>query len=117
MKNYDNFFFPSDNLEASKKFYSETLGLATKFDFSQHGMIAFKVGEEEPAIIIKDRSKFPNAQPSVWIEVENVKQLYDDLQKKGVKFLSEPFKIKTGWAVEFTDPSGNLLGITDYDKQ
>ena len=117
MKNYDNFFFPSDDFEASKKFYSETLGLSTKFDFSQHGMIAFKVGEEEQAIIIKDKSKFPNAQPSVWIEVENVKQLYDDLQKKGVKFLSEPFKIKTGWAVEFTDPSGNVLGITDYDKQ
>ncbi len=117
MKNFDNFFFPSDNLEASKKFYSETLGLSTKFDFSQQGMIAFKVGEEEPAIIIKDKTKFPNAQPSVWIEVENVKQLYTDLKNKGVMFSSEPFKIKTGWAVEFTDPSGNLLGITDYDKQ
>lgn len=117
MKNYNNFFFPSDNFEASKKFYYKTLGLSTKVDFSQNGMIAFKVGEEEPAIIIKDKSKFTNAQPSVWIEVENVKQSYDDIQKKGVKFLSEPFKIKTGWAVEFTDTSGNLLGITDYDKQ
>lgn len=116
MKNYDNFFFPSDNFEESKKFYSQTLGLSVKFDFSQHGMVAFKVGEEEPAIIIKDKSKFPNVQPSVWIEVENVKQLYNDLQNKGVKFLSEPYKIKTGWAVEFTDPSGNLLGITDYDE-
>jgi predicted enzyme related to lactoylglutathione lyase len=116
MKNYDNFFLPSDNFEASKKFYSETLGLSIKFDFSLQGMIAFQVGDEEPAIIIKDKSKFPNAKPSVWIEVENVKQLYDDLQIKGVQFLSEPFKIKTGWAVEFTDPSGNLLGITDYDK-
>ena len=116
MKNYDNFFFPSDNLEESKKFYSEVLGLSTKFDFSQHGMIAFKVGEEEPAIILKERSKFPNAQPSLWIEVDNVKETYNELQKKGVKFLSEPFKIKTGWAVEFTDPSGNLLGITDYNN-
>ncbi len=116
LKNYDNFFFPSENFEESKKFYAEILGLSTKFDFSGQGMIAFRVGDEEPAIIIKDKSKFQNAQPSLWFEVENVKQLYSDLQKKGVKFLSEPFKIKTGWAVEFTDPSGNLLGITDYDK-
>jgi hypothetical protein len=29
-------------------------------------------------------------------------------------FLSEPFKIKTGMAVEFEDPFGNRLGITDY---
>jgi predicted enzyme related to lactoylglutathione lyase len=114
MKNYDNLFFPSHDLEESKRFYSEVLGLPTKFDFSQQGIVAFKVGNEEPAIIIKDKSKFPNVQQSIWIEVENVRLLYPELIKKGVKFLSEPFKIRTGWAVEFTDPSGNLLGITDY---
>ncbi len=43
MKNYDNFFFPSNNLAESKKFYSEVLGLPVKFDFSQQGTIAFKV--------------------------------------------------------------------------
>jgi predicted enzyme related to lactoylglutathione lyase len=116
MKNFDNFFFPSDNLEKSKKFYSEVLGLSMKFDFSQQGMVAFKVGDEEPAIIIKDKGKFPMAQAAIWMEVENVRQLYLELEKKGVTFLSEPFKIRTGWAVEFTDPSGNLLGITDYSN-
>jgi hypothetical protein len=35
MIKYDNFFFPSDNLEESKKFFSEVLGLPVKFDFSQ----------------------------------------------------------------------------------
>ncbi len=114
MKNYDNFFFPSEDLEESKKFYTEVLGLPTKFDFSQQGMIAFKVGKEEPAIIIKDKEKFPNAQPCIWIEVEDVKKYYSELKCKGVKFLTEPFRIRTGWVVEFTDPSGNLLGITDY---
>ncbi len=117
MKNYDNFFFPSDNFDDSKEFYSKTLGLSVKFDFSDHGMIAFKVGKEEPAIIIKDRSKFPNAKPALWIEVEDVQSLYPEMKDKGVKFLTEPFRIKTGWAVEFTDPSGNLLGITDYKNE
>jgi len=117
MKNYDNFFFPSDDLEKSKKFYSETLGLSIKFDFSQQGMVAFKVGEEEPAIIIKDKNKFPNSQPAIWIEVEDVRKVYPELKIKGVNFLSEPFKIRTGWAVEFTDPFGNLIGITDYKNE
>ena len=85
-----------------------------KFDFSQQGMIAFKVGNEEPAIILKDKSKFPETKPCVWIEVNNVKEIYLKLKSKGVHFLSEPFKIKTGWAVEFTDPSGNQLGLADY---
>lgn len=115
--NYDNFFYPSENLEESKKFYTEVLGLAIKFDFSQQGMVAFKVGDEEPAIIIKDKSKFPEIKPTIWLEVENVQTLHKELLQKGVTFLSEPFKIRTGWAVEFYDPSGNVIGITDYDKK
>lgn len=115
--NYDNFFYPSDNLEESKKFYTEILGLSVKFDFSQQGMIAFNVGDEEPAIILKDKNKFPNVKPTVWFQVDNVKAQYEELLFKGVQFLSEPFKIRTGWAVEFTDPSGNVIGITDYDTK
>ncbi len=30
---------------------------------------------------------------------------------------SEPYEIYTGLAVEFEDPFGNRLGITDYSKQ
>lgn len=114
---YDNFFYPTDNMEESKKFYTEILGLSVKFDFSQQGMMAFNVGNEEPAIILKDKRKFPDVKPTVWLEVENVQTLYKELLSKGVTFLSEPFKIRTGWAVEFYDPSGNVIGITDYDKK
>ena len=116
MKKYDNLFLPTANLEESKKFYSEILELPIKFDFSSQGMIAFKVGNEEPAIILKDKSKFPYAKPAIWIEVENVKEMYDKLKVKGVQFQSEPFKIRTGWAVEFIDPSGNILGFADYNN-
>jgi predicted enzyme related to lactoylglutathione lyase len=114
MKNYDNLFLPTENIEESKKFYSDILGLPIKFDFANQGMIAFKVGNEEPAIILKDKAKFPNAKPTIWIEVEDVKEIYEKLRSKGVQFISEPFKIRTGWAVEFTDPSGNQLGFADY---
>ncbi len=115
IKNYDNFFLPAQNIEESKVFYAEVLGLDLKFDFSTLGMIAYKVGDEEPAIILKDESRFPNVKPTIWFEVESVESLYIELKNKGVVFLSEPFRIKTGWAVEFTDPSGNRLGITDYN--
>ena len=36
--------------------------------------------------------------------------------KKQKDILSEPFKIGTGNAVEFEDPFGNRLGVTDYIK-
>lgn len=114
LTNYDNFFLPTDNLEAAKQFYGNILGLPTKFDFSDAGMVAFKVGGQEPAIIVQDIAKISEAKPAIWFTVENVRSSYKDLQTKGVKFLSEPYEIPTGLAVQFTDPFGNRLGITDY---
>lgn len=114
IKNYDNFFFAVDDYEKSKEFYSESLGLKKKFEFEAQGMVAFGVGDEKPAIILKDKKKFPDAKPTVWLEVENVKIIYQEMKSKGVSFLMEPFRIRTGWAVELEDPSGNRIGLTDY---
>ncbi|RII33641.1 VOC family protein [Clostridium chromiireducens] len=117
MKNYDNFLLGVTNLEEARKYYEGTLGLKLKFDFSNKGMIAFNIGAEEPAIILKDENVFKNTKPTIWLEVENVETKYDKLLKNGVKFLSEPFEIMTGMAVEFEDPFGNRFGITDYSKK
>lgn len=51
-----------------------------------------------------------------WFEVDNVKTTYEELKNKGMVFLSEPFEIRTGLAVEFEDPFSNRLGITDYSR-
>lgn len=117
LKNYDNFFLPADDYRESVSFYSSVLGLEKKFEFVEQGMAAFKVGEEEPAIILKDKAKMPDATPTIWIEVEDAKAVYEKMKANGVKFLSEPFRIRTGWAVEFNDPSGNRLGFTDYKNE
>ena len=111
ISNYDKFFLPSDNLDTAKDFYKNKLGLDIKFDFSEKGMVAFKVGDNEPAIIMP---KEVNAKPAIWFTVENVRQAYEELKTKGVQFISEPFEIMTGLSVEFNDPFCNKLGLTDY---
>jgi predicted enzyme related to lactoylglutathione lyase len=115
MMNYDNFFLPVDDLAKAREYY-QNLGLSTKFDFSDRGMLAFKVGDQEPAIILKDIKRFPDNKPAIWFVVDSVIEEYKKLKSKGMKFLSEPFEIYTGLAVEFDDPFGNRLGITDYSK-
>lgn len=116
MKDYDNFFLGVNDLKQAKKYYEDVLGLQLKFDFSDKGMAAFKVGDQEPAIILKDLNSFPDVKPTIWFVVDDVKDEYNSLKERGVKFLSEPFEIMTGMAVEFEDPFGNRLGITDYSK-
>jgi predicted enzyme related to lactoylglutathione lyase len=113
ISDYDNFFLPADNLDTAKEFYKNKLGLDIKFDFSERGMVAFKVGDNEPAIILR---KADNAKPAILFTVDNVWQTYEELKQKGVEFLSEPFEIMTGLSVEFTDPFGNKFGLTDYSK-
>jgi len=113
IKNYDNFLLPVSDLEIAKEFYKERLGLTLKFDFSEKGMIAFNVGDNEPAIILRSQQ---HIKPSIWLTVDNVQVAYNELKNKGVKFLGEPFEIMTGLVVEFTDPFGNKFALTDYSK-
>jgi predicted enzyme related to lactoylglutathione lyase len=113
MKSYDNFFLPANDLAKGREYYEGVLGLHVKFDFSSRGFLAFKVGNEEAAIILRNH---PSSRPAIWFEVDDVKAAYEQLKKKGVVFLSEPFTIPTGLAVEFEDPFGNRLGITDYSS-
>ncbi|RZK43428.1 MAG: VOC family protein [Pedobacter sp.] len=113
MKDYDNFFLPADELDSAKDFYQKKLGLELKFDFSDKGMVAFKVGDNEAAIILSTKK---NARPAIWLTVEDVRQAYQELTQEGIRFTSEPYEIMTGLCVEFTDPFGNTLGLTDYTK-
>lgn len=113
IKNYDNFLLSATDLDVAKDFYGEKLGLKLKFDFSAKGMVAFNVGDNEPAIILHKQEP---VKPAIWLTVEDVNVAYEALKLKGVQFLSEPFEIMTGLVVEFTDPFGNKFALTDYSK-
>lgn len=116
MKKYDNFFIPVDDIETARKYYETNLGLKVKFDFSDIGMVAFSVDGEEAVIILKDKNKFKDSKQTIWFKVNDVQSEYQKMKENGINFLSEPFKIRTGYAVEFEDPFGNRFGITDYSN-
>ena len=116
MDGYDNFFLPVNDMARAREYYQDLLGLDVKFDFSDRGMLAYRVGQEEPALILKDISKFPDTKPTIWFVVPNVSADYERLRSRGIQFLSAPFELRTGLAVEFEDPFGNRLGITDYSR-
>ncbi|WP_336020629.1 VOC family protein [Fusobacterium polymorphum] len=117
IKEIDNLFLPVDDFEKAKEYYEKKLGLEIKFDFSDIGMIAYKVGIEEAAIILKDKKKFSDIKPTIWFVVDDVNTEYKKMLENNIKFLTAPFAIRTGNAVEFEDPFGNRFGITDYRKQ
>jgi predicted enzyme related to lactoylglutathione lyase len=113
----DNFFLPASDLQESRRFYAGTLELAVQFDFSDRGLLAFRVGKGEAAIILKDSNRFPGAKPSLLLQVTDVQQFYEELLAKNVTFTKKPYRINTGWAAELLDPAGNVIGITDYNNE
>ena len=113
---YDNFFLPVDDIDKAIDYYENILGLKLKFNFKNKGMVAYNVGDEEPAIILKDKKIFKDMKPTILFVVENVKKEYEEMKEKGIKFICEPFEILTGTSAEFEDPFGNRFGITDYNK-
>ncbi|WP_197017415.1 VOC family protein [Methanobrevibacter oralis] len=79
---YDNFFLPVDNIEKAMDYYEEIIGLKLKFNFKDKGMVAYNVGNNEPAIILKDENIFNDVKPTIWFVVDDVAKKYRELKEK-----------------------------------
>jgi len=115
----DNVFLAVGDLARARDFYLEKLGLSLKFEEPQMGMAAFLLGPDEPGLFIRASALAdspPRSTPRVWLEVADARAAAEELRRRGVEALAEPFEVRTGWTVEIADPWGNVIGLTDYTK-
>jgi predicted enzyme related to lactoylglutathione lyase len=115
----DNIMLAVGDLQQARTFYESTLGLSVKFAVPQAGVVGYRLGPEEPGLMIRVQSippSPPRDTPRVWLEVKDARAAAAALRQNGARVLGEPMEILTGWAVELADPWGNVLGLTDYVK-
>jgi predicted enzyme related to lactoylglutathione lyase len=115
----DNILFAVGNLTQARNFYETQLGLSVKFVFAEAGLVAYRLGSEEPGLLLRVQEIAPTPPrdtPRVWLEVPDARAAAQQLNILGVTLLKEPWEIGTGWVVEIADPWGNVLGLTDYLK-
>ena len=115
----DNIMLAVGDLEHARAFYESTLGLRVKFAVPQAGVVGYRLGPEEPGLMIRVQSLPPSPPrdtPRVWLEVKDARAAAAALRQRGAHILGQPMEILTGWAVELADPWGNVLGLTDYVK-
>jgi predicted enzyme related to lactoylglutathione lyase len=115
----DNIMLAVGDLEQARSFYEATLGLPVKFAVPQAGVVGYRLGAEEPGLMIRVQGLPPSPPrdtPRVWLEVKDARAAAAALRARGARILGEPMEILTGWAVELADPWGNVLGLTDYVK-
>jgi len=100
------------NLERSKKFYEEILGLDKKYEYSSY--VGFECGGVEIGLIPKDSVEIGRDAASIEFLVDDVDEEYQKLKNKGVKFTAKPHDEPWGGRqASFHDPDGNLLEITE----
>lgn len=109
----DNVLLTVGDLGDARRFYADTLALPLKFEVASIGVAGYRLGEEEPGLLVR----VGEGPPRVWLEVPDAKQAALELRKRGIAPLAEPFEVATGWTVEFSDPWGNVVGLTDYTKR
>ncbi|MFE0803127.1 VOC family protein [Streptomyces sp. NPDC058812] len=118
---FDNVLLPVGDLGAAVDFY-ERAGFPVAFRLDEAGIALLKAGGETPGILLRAEEEFgqrPPPWPSarVWLEVADARTAARALRDAGVAPLDEPFSVATGWTVEFADPWGNVIGLTDYSKR
>ncbi len=115
----DNILIGVGDLLRARQFYEGQLGLPLKFNMDSLGIVGYRLGSEEPGMIIRVADIPPapaRATPRLWLEVADARDAARQLVEQGITLLREPFEVATGWAVECADPWGNVIGFTDYVK-
>ncbi|MGZ4112858.1 MAG: VOC family protein, partial [Tumebacillaceae bacterium] len=106
------------------------LGLAFTFEFQPGDQEAWlNVGGVGLGLIRSTevpRFEFTNSrgttQPMMQFQVENIQDVYNELQRKGVEVSEMIYKPEGGYSFTFRDPDGHLAGLwggwpTDDERQ
>jgi predicted enzyme related to lactoylglutathione lyase len=104
---------PTDDFDASVKFYGETLGLPCIARYGQMPGAEFQAGNLTLAVMQTDAfgGQFrPNCMP-IALQVEDVDAARAQLEAAGVVFMTETFDSGVCHQAIFPDPAGNPLDL------
>lgn len=114
----DNVLFAVGDLDQARDFYGRLLGLPEKFAFLDAGILGYRLGNEEPGLLLRVDSTLtpapPRTTPRLWLEVPDARATAELLRARGAALLGPARQVRTGWVVEAADSWGNITGLTDY---
>jgi catechol 2,3-dioxygenase-like lactoylglutathione lyase family enzyme len=109
--------FSTNDIEASSRFYGETLGVDVSED---HGMLNLKLAGGQRVLIYPKDNHEPATFTVLNFEVSDIDAAVDDLAAKGVAFehyegsgqdakgIARQYPPPIAW---FKDPAGNVLAV------
>jgi predicted enzyme related to lactoylglutathione lyase len=110
--------FPSKDIEASKRFYKDIIGLEQieiDEENTKSKSLHFDLGNIRLTLtpVSPSKSEKSSAPPSsqlVFVIENSIDKVYEDLAKRGVKFKSKKiYEDSSGKSASFADPDGNVI--------
>lgn len=112
MMKFDHLSLPVSNLERSRAWYVDTLGLEVEFEIADRRTTVLNDGEGF-AIFLQETSGAAGNGVALWFQVDDVDEAYAKWTVRGVKFAHEPRKNFWGYGPELADPDGYLVRLWD----
>jgi methylmalonyl-CoA/ethylmalonyl-CoA epimerase len=105
---------PVRNLEQAVKFYKEKLELTLLF--TSNGLAFFESSGLRLLLSVPENEEFAQHSSTIYFQVENINEAYEDLLNKEVIFIDEPHLIaKMGktetWMAFFKDSEDNTHAL------
>lgn len=101
----------TDDLAASRSFYTEVLPFEVKIDGTDDGFVIF--GTPSIDILLEaDEGEWVGRFTALSFWVDDIHATHRDLVAKGVEFVEEPQQqFWGGWLADFKDNRGNVLTL------
>ena len=98
------------NLPASRKFYTEVLGLTIDERFDTPDVVVFDTNSIPFALstprVNLDEAPQPGWGVTLWLDCDNVNELHARLQTAGIAIVTPPYDSPFGRTFVFADPDG-----------
>ncbi|MGE7187162.1 VOC family protein [Peribacillus sp. NPDC006672] len=105
---------PVKDIQKAIGYYKDLLGLPLLFNTDN--MAFFECNETRLLLSLPEKEEFAHSSSVIYFQVENIKETYEELHKKGVSFINEPHMVaKMGqietWMTFFKDTEGNTHSL------
>ncbi|RRD42026.1 VOC family protein [Buchananella hordeovulneris] len=102
----DNVIVSVPDVAAAAAWYQDRVGLTAVL--VTDAIAVLHTRDRGPGLCLK-HSLTATGGATVWFEVADARAL-------AAEFSATPQRIRTGWVIEFQDPWGNTIGLTDYQE-
>jgi catechol 2,3-dioxygenase-like lactoylglutathione lyase family enzyme len=113
MMKFDHLAIPVTDLDRSRHWYVETLGLKIEFEVPERHAVAVQDTDDFTIFLQQAHSPVHPGECALYFQVADVDGTFAEWSQRGAVFSHAPRKTYWGYGAELRDPDGYLIRLWD----